>query len=131
LHLGLTLGPAPVFGDPQLIERLVANLLDNALHHNHAGGSVHMATDDQAGGGRLTVTNTGPVVPEDQIARLLEPFQRISPSRTGQHDGHGLGLSIVQAITKAHQARLLVNAGEGGGLLVEIRFPPRKKIVVM
>jgi signal transduction histidine kinase len=131
LHLGLALGPAPVFGDPPLIERLVANLLDNALHYNHAGGSVHLATEDQAGGGRLTVTNTGPVVPEDQIARLLEPFQRIAPSRTGQHDGLGLGLSIVQAITKAHRARLLVNAGEGGGLLVEIRFPPRKQIVVM
>jgi signal transduction histidine kinase len=131
LHLGLALGPAPVFGDPPLIERLVANLLDNALHYNHAGGSVHLATEDQAGGGRLTVTNTGPVVPEDQIARLLEPFQRIAPSRTGQHDGLGLGLSIVQAITKAHRARLLVNAGEGGGLLVEIRFPPRKEIMVM
>jgi signal transduction histidine kinase len=131
LHLGLALGPAPVVGDPQLIERLVANLLDNALHYNHAGGSVHLATENQAGGGRLTVTNTGPVVPEDQIARLLEPFQRIAPSRTGQHDGLGLGLSIVQAITKAHRARLLVNAGEGGGLLVEIRFPPRKEIAVM
>jgi len=131
LHLHLALGPAPVLGDPQLIERLVANLLDNALHYNHAGGSVHLATGDHAGGGRLTVTNTGPVVPENQITRLLEPFQRITPSRTGQHDGLGLGLSIVQAITKAHRARLLVNAGEGGGLLVEIRFPPRKQIVVI
>jgi signal transduction histidine kinase len=131
VQLDLTLGPAPVCGDPQLIERLVANLLDNALRYNHAGGTVHMATDDHAGGGRLTVTNTGPVVPKDQIARLLEPFQRIAPSRTGQHEGLGLGLSIVQAITKAHRARLLVNAGEGGGLIVEIRFPPRKEIVVM
>lgn len=131
VHLDLALGPAPVFGDPQLIERLVANLLDNALRYNHTGGSVHIATDDHAGGGRLTVTNTEPIVPEDQIARLLEPFQRIAPSRTGQHDGLGLGLSIVQAITKAHRARLLVNAGEGGGLIVEIRFPPPKEIVVM
>jgi signal transduction histidine kinase len=131
LHLGLALAPAPVYGDPPLIERLVANLLDNALRYNHPGGTVHLATSDHAGSGRLTVTNTGPVVPEDQITRLLEPFQRIAPSRTGQHDGLGLGLSIVQAITKAHRARLLVNAGEGGGLLVEIRFPPRKEIVVI
>lgn len=123
VHLDLALAPAPVCGDPQLIERLVANLLDNALRYNHADGSVHLATDDHADGGRLIVTNTGPVVPPDQIARLLEPFQRIAPSRTGQHDGLGLGLSIVQAITKAHRARLLVNAGEGGGLIVEIRFP--------
>ena len=123
VHLDLTFGPAPVFGDPQLIERLMANLLDNALRYNHTGGNVHIATDDHAGGGRLTVTNTGPVVPEDQIARLLEPFQRIAPSRTCQHEGLGLGLSIVQAITKAHGARLVVNAGEGGGLIAEIRFP--------
>jgi signal transduction histidine kinase len=125
VHLHLALGPAPVCGDPQLIQRLVANLLDNALCYNHPGGSVHMATDDHAGGARLTVTNTGPAVPPDQIARLLEPFQRIAPSRTGQHDGLGLGLSIVQAISKAHRARLLVNAGQGGGLIVEIRFPAR------
>ena len=125
VHLHLALRPAPVCGDPQLLQRLVANVLDNALRHNHAGGSVHMATGDHADGGRLIVTNTGPVVPEDQIARLLEPFQRIAPSRTGQHEGLGLGLSIVQAITKAHRARLLVNASEGGGLIVEIRFPAR------
>jgi signal transduction histidine kinase len=81
-----------------------------------------MATDD-VNGARLTVTNTGPAVPEDQIARLLEPFQRIAPSRTGQHEGFGLGLSIVQAITTAHRARLDVNAGGEGGLTVEIRFP--------
>jgi signal transduction histidine kinase len=128
LHLRLALAPAPVLGDPQLIERLVANLLDNALRYNHPGGTVHLATSNHAGSGRLTVTNTGPAVPENQITRLLEPFQRITPNRTGQHDGHGLGLSIVQAITKAHQARLHINAAEDGGLRVEIRFPPRNQI---
>jgi signal transduction histidine kinase len=125
LQLDLTLRPAPVSGDPQLIKRLVANLLDNALRYNRAGGSVHVITEDDADGGRFIVTNTGPVVPEDQIARLLEPFQRIAPSRTGQHEGLGLGLSIVQAIAKAHGARLDVNTGAEGGLTVEIRFPAR------
>jgi signal transduction histidine kinase len=125
LQLDLALRPAPVYGDPQLIERLVANLLDNALHYNLMGGNVHIATEDEPDGGRLTVTNTGPVVPEDQITRLLEPFQRIAPSRTGQHEGSGLGLSIVHAITKAHGARLIINPGEDGGLAVEIRFPAR------
>ena len=71
------------------------------------------------------MTNTGPVVPEDQIARLLEPFQRIAPTRTGQHEGSGLGLSIVQAIAKAHSGRLVVIPGREGGLTVEIRFPAR------
>jgi signal transduction histidine kinase len=125
LHLDLTLRPASALGDPQLTKRLIANLLDNALHYNHPGGSVHMVTEDAADGTRLIVTNTGPVVPDDQIPRLLEPFQRIAPSRTGQHDGSGLGLSIVQAIAKAHRAGLVVNPGEQGGLTVEIRFPAR------
>ena len=125
LQLDLALRPAPAFGDPQLIERLAANLLDNALHYNRAGGNVRVVTENYLGGGRLIVTNTGPVVPEDQIARLLEPFQRISPSRTGQHDGSGLGLSIVQAIAKAHGAHLDVKAGEQGGLTVDIRWPAR------
>ncbi len=123
LRLDLALRPAPVFGDAQLLERLVANLLDNALHYNRAGGSVRIVTDDDADGGRLIVTNTGLVVPEDQIARLLEPFQRIAPSRTGQHEGHGLGLSNVQAIARAHGARLDLRPGEHGGLTVDIRFP--------
>jgi signal transduction histidine kinase len=125
VQLHLALGPAPACGDPQLLQRLVANLLANALRYNHPGGTVHITTGDHADGSRLIVTNTGPVVPENQIARLLEPFQRIAPSRTGQHDGLGLGLSIVQAITKAHRAQLLVNAGQGGGLTAEIRFPAR------
>jgi signal transduction histidine kinase len=125
LHLDLTLRPALVFGDPQLIERLVANLLDNALHYNHPGGSVLIATDDDVTGARLGVTNTGPAVPEDQIPRLLEPFQRIAPSRTSQHAGSGLGLSIVQAIAEAHRAQVTVNAGRHGGLTVEIRFSAR------
>jgi signal transduction histidine kinase len=123
LQLDLALRPALAFGDPQLIERLVANLLDNALRYNRAGGSVRMVTEDNEDGARLIVTNTGPAVPEDQIARLLEPFQRIAPCRTGQHEGLGLGLSIVQAIAKAHGARLDINAGAEGGLTVEIRFP--------
>jgi signal transduction histidine kinase len=125
LQLDLALRPTPVSGDPQLIERLVTNLVDNALRYNRASGTVHVITKAGPGGGRLVVTNTGPVVPHDQVARLLEPFQRIAPSRTGQHEGLGLGLSIVQAITKAHGARLLVNAGAEGGLIVDIRFPAR------
>jgi signal transduction histidine kinase len=125
LQFDLGLRSAPVLGDAQLIQRLVANLLDNALHYNRAGGSVRMVTEGNEAGGRLIVTNSGPVVPQDQIARLLEPFQRVAPGRAGEHEGFGLGLSIVQAIVKAHGARLLVTGGSEGGLNVEIRFPAR------
>jgi signal transduction histidine kinase len=125
LQLDLALRPAHLLGDAQLIQRLVANLLDNALHYNRAGGSVRVITEEGVAGGRLIVTNTGPVVPQDQIARLLEPFQRIAPGRAGEYEGFGLGLSIVHAIAKAHGAGLLVTGGGEGGLNVEIRFPGR------
>jgi signal transduction histidine kinase len=125
LQLSLALRQTPILGDPQLIRRLVANLLDNAVHYNLAGGWVRVTTEEDAAGGRLIVTNTGPVVPRDQIARLIEPFQRIAPSRVGEHQGFGLGLSIVQAIAKAHGAGLVVSGGSEGGLTVEIRFPGR------
>ncbi len=125
LQLDLALRPAPALGDPQLIQRLMANLLDNALHYNLTGGYVRVATDADVAGGRLIVTNTGPVVPQDQIPRLLAPFQRLAPNRAGEHDGFGLGLAIVSAIAKAHSAGLTVTGGGHGGLTVEITFPRR------
>jgi signal transduction histidine kinase len=122
LQLDLAFGATPILGDRALIERLVANLLDNAIQYNRAGGNVRMVTEDNLDGSRLIVTNTGTIVPEEQLDRLFEPFQRISPSRSGEHEGLGLGLSIVQAIAKVHGARLTINAGETGGLIVEVRF---------
>jgi signal transduction histidine kinase len=123
LQLDLAFEATPILGDRALIERLVANLLDNAIHHNRAGGNVRMVTEGNMDGSRLIVANTGAVVPEEQLGRLFEPFQRISRSLPGEHEGLGLGLSIVQAIAKAHGARLAINAGASGGLIVEVRFP--------
>ena len=77
LKLEANLGQAPTSGDPRLAERLVANLIDNAIRHNHPTGSVQVAT--HAGGGRATITvaNSGPIVPPSEIDRLFEPFQRL------------------------------------------------------
>ena len=70
----------------------------------------------------LTVTNTGPAVPPEEVDRLLQPFQRLSPDRTTR-DGLGLGLSIVAAIANAHEAVLAVRARPSGGLQVDVHFP--------
>jgi signal transduction histidine kinase len=123
LQLQARLAAAPTSGDPALVERLVANLLDNAVRYNVPGGRVEVATATSAGRALLFVANTGPVVPAAQVERLFEPFQRLG-DRTTRNDGHhGLGLSIVRAIAAAHDATLTVSARPAGGLAVEVSFP--------
>ena len=114
-----------VSGDQRLVERLVVNLVDNAMRYNVPDGTVDVIVAADAGRGILTVQNTGPVTPADQIERLLQPFQRLTGRRGGQggQDGLGLGLSIVDAIVKAHGATLNVRPGPQGGLRIEIAFP--------
>jgi signal transduction histidine kinase len=121
LHIRDNLHPAGASGDPRLTERLVANLLDNALRYNVAGGRVDVTTTTRTGRAVLSVVNTGLPVPADQIDRLLQPFQRLPEHRAG--DGFGLGLSIVAAIAKAHHADLTAQPAPGGGLHIEVSFP--------
>jgi signal transduction histidine kinase len=118
--------PARVTGDPALVERLVANLVDNAMSYNVPGGRVDVATGTDAARGFLSVTNSGPPVPPEMVDRLLNPFQRLS--RTAEDDGHhGLGLSIVQSIAVAHSAELTVRARPEGGLEIRVLFPSEKE----
>jgi signal transduction histidine kinase len=123
LRLDTKLEHAPAAGDPRLIDHLVANLLDNAIHHNTAGGWVAVTTVAEAGAAVLTVANSGPVIAAEEVERLLRPFQRLGADRTGHGDGHGLGLSIVAAIATAHGATLTVRPRPEGGLRAEVSFP--------
>jgi signal transduction histidine kinase len=111
-------------GDPRLAERLVANLIDNAIRYNVPGGRVEIATGSRDGRPFLEVSNTGPVVPPDQVGRLFQPFQRMDPARTSS--GLGLGLAIVSAVAAAHGAELRTVTRPAGGLAIEIVFraPP-------
>ena len=115
--------PAPLEGDPLLVQRLVANLLVNAVRHNVAGGRVEVVTGVTDGQAVLSVSNTGPVIPTDAVDRLFQPFQRLDPGRAHYKDGHGLGLSIVRAIATAHLATLSARPRPDGGLSVSITFP--------
>ena len=123
LQLTATLDPAPVAGDPGLAESLVSNLVDNALRHNVAGGRVQIHTGLAAGQAVISVRNTGPVIPPGEVDRLFQPFQRLSPGRTSQASGHGLGLAIVAAIARAHHATLTSRARPAGGLDITVTFP--------
>ncbi|GLY72984.1 sensor histidine kinase [Actinoallomurus iriomotensis] len=123
LRVGADTAPAPASGDRTLVERLVTNLVDNATHYNHADGWVEVTTATVAGRAVLSVANTGPVIPAEQVDRLFEPFQRLG-DRTARNDGHhGLGLSIVRAIAAAHDATVTARARPEGGLIVEVAFP--------
>ncbi|WP_433299149.1 sensor histidine kinase [Actinoplanes sp. CA-030573] len=110
-------------GDPALVERLVANLVDNAVAYNVPDGSISVTTgvlDD--GRAALVVVNTGERIAPDRIEGLFEPFQRLD--RTAVTPGHhGLGLSIVRAIAAAHDAVLTCVPGPAGGLRIEVTFP--------
>ena len=121
--ISTSISPAPVLGDARLLQRLAANLIDNAIQHNIPGGQAEIQVTAADGCPRLTIANTGPVIPADQVTRLLEPFQRLPATRSADADGLGLGLSIVAAIAKAHHAVLAVSPGPLGGLSIEISFP--------
>jgi signal transduction histidine kinase len=117
----LDLAPVTVSGDPVLLGRLVANLIDNALRYNRPGGSVAVALSEA---GVLTVRNTGPEVPAECIDELFEPFRRLRTARTRSAEGTGLGLSIVASIARAHGATVGARPGPDGGLAVTARFSP-------
>jgi signal transduction histidine kinase len=122
--LELETGSAWVAGDRRLLGRLVSNLLENAIHYNVPGGEVHLRVGVDRGVAALSVENTGPSVPAEEIQRLVQPFQRIARDRIGHGEGFGLGLSIVAAVASAHDAELEITPRTAGGLAVNLRFPP-------
>lgn len=122
IRIDAALAPAPVTGDPRLTEILVSNLIENAIRHNIPGGRIRAAVSGGPGHVSLTVSNSGPQVPADQVERLLQPFQHLDRHRDHHRGGLGLGLSIVAAIAAAHGAALTVSPRPAGGLTIEVRF---------
>ncbi|GAA4103462.1 sensor histidine kinase [Nonomuraea soli] len=112
------LEPALTAGDPRLVESLIANLVDNAVRHNHDGGHVRVLTRTSGTRAVLTVVNSGPLIAGDQIQRLFQPFQKLAP---GPH-GSGLGLAIVHAVAQAHHAGLSACPRPEGGLSITVTF---------
>ena len=123
------LGDAATTGDPAMVERLVANLVQNAVRYNEPDGWVTAWTGLRDGEPTVEVTNTGPVVAPDQVDELVKPFSRLDTNggvaarSADGREGLGLGLSIVQAIVDAHGARLTTDPRAEGGLKVAVSFP--------
>jgi signal transduction histidine kinase len=122
LHLSVTLDPAPIAGDPRLVECLVANLVDNAVRHNHVSGHIDVHTRTTKGMSVLFLANSGPLIPPSVVDRLFQPFQRLSEIPGRAAGGLGLGLSIVQAVAVAHDATVTARPRSEGGLEISVVF---------
>ncbi|MGI5290938.1 sensor histidine kinase [Nonomuraea polychroma] len=116
------LHPTPVSGEPVLLERMIGNLVDNAIRYNRPGGHLAVATVPADGRAVLRISNTGRHIPPGETEKLLEPFVHGQGTRI-RTKGLGLGLSIVRAVTLAHQGRITVTARTGGGLDITVDFP--------
>jgi signal transduction histidine kinase len=110
-------------GSRTLLSRMVDNVIDNAITHNHDGGWIRVAAAADGATARLIVETGGRVLDRDQLARLAQPFQRLGADRTGSDSGSGLGLSIVAAVATAHGGDLDLRARPEGGLRVAISLP--------
>jgi len=108
-------------GDHMLLERMVANLVDNALRYNAPSGDLWLTTDTVNEQATLVVANTGPVIAQPALGVLFEPFQRLQ-GRTAD-DGFGLGLAIVASITTAHHGTVTAEPRPHGGLTVTVTMP--------
>ena len=120
VQLEASLAPTTVAGEEPLLDRLANNLIFNAIKYNQAGGRV---TVEVAANGTFTVTNTGPLVPAEQIPALFEPFRRLGGERLDHGGGVGLGLTIARSIVAAHGGSIDARPNPGGGLIVEVRIP--------
>jgi signal transduction histidine kinase len=111
--------------DAVLLERLIANLIGNAIKYNEPGGWIE--TEVRPGpdglGGTLVVRNTGTTVPAEAVPVLFEPFRRLGTDRIAGKGGVGLGLAIVRSIVTAHHATLQASPRQPGGLEISIDFP--------
>ena len=123
LQLDATLSPAPVLGDPVLLERLAENLVENAVRYNAAVGWVRVRTGIERGEATLHVANPGARIDPASVEGLLEPFRRLESSRSRSTGGYGLGLAVVRAVAQAHGGRIAVLARREGGLEVTVSLP--------
>lgn len=120
IAIELDVEPVAVVGEHALLERLVSNLVQNAIKYNHPGGTVRVSV---RAAGAFLVANTGPVVPAELVAGLFEPFRRLAGERLDHGGGVGLGLTIARSIVAAHHGTISAAANPDGGLTVEVRLP--------
>jgi signal transduction histidine kinase len=105
------------------LERVLSNLIENALKYSPSDSAVVVSMSDDGVMARLSIRDHGAGVPEEALARLLEPFYRVDTARNMDEGGAGLGLSIVDNIVRAAKGEIDIRNHEEGGLVVTIDLP--------
>ncbi|MFY9819975.1 MAG: ATP-binding protein [Thermoanaerobaculia bacterium] len=113
----------PVMGDPDGLERLVLNLLDNAIKYNRPDGRITLRLSRSDGEAVLEVTDTGIGIPPESIPRLFERFYRVDKGRAREEGGTGLGLAIVKHVAQTHGGQVEVESRPGQGSTFRVRLP--------
>lgn len=120
VHVDLELGNVTVEGDPFLLERLIANLVDNGITHNiDHDGWLRISVDSQNGRGVIAVSNSGEMLTAEDVEHITEPFHRMSEDRPG----FGLGMTIVRSVVDAHGGEVRIDPRADGGLDIRVELP--------
>ena len=114
--------PEPVYLDRGMWEKVVLNLLSNALKFTF-DGSIRIAVRAEGGEAVVTVADTGIGVPEQEMPRLFERFHRIENARSRSNEGSGIGLALVQELVQLHGGTITASSTEGAGTTFTIRLP--------
>jgi signal transduction histidine kinase len=110
-------------GDPEKLQRMLINLVDNAVKYNQEGGSIRINASGKDGDIELSLSNTGSGIPPEDLAHVFEKFYRVEKSRSPQFGGAGLGLTIVKRIVEIHGGRIRIKSEPESWTRIDIVFP--------
>lgn len=111
-----------IHADEEALDRVLSNLIDNAIKHNHKGGKVWVSVEDSGGACEIRVADDGPGIPEKDVPNLFERFFRVDKSRSRERGGAGLGLAIAKSLCEAQGATLRYEPRDGGGSIFIVQF---------
>lgn len=114
-----------IVGDSDRLQQILANLLDNAIKHTPAGGTVSVRTNRSADGVRIDVEDNGEGIAPEHLPHIFERAYRVTSSQTGPHASYGLGLAIVKYLTEAHGGQVEVRSELGHGTCITIVLPAK------
>ena len=112
-----------IVGDPERLQQVVVNLLDNAIEHNEVSEPIQLSIRPERGTVALSVEDRGPGIPEEELDRVFERFHTAGADRPPDGTGSGLGLAISKWIVELHGGTIVASNRPGHGCVVEVSLP--------
>ena len=112
-----------VMADPDRVRQIVLNFLSNAIKYTPEGGRIRVGVEVEGDRTRISVSDTGIGIPEDQIDRVFEPFYQVDRGKTRRFPGVGLGLTIARALARKRGGNVTLQRAEGGGTIATLELP--------